>query len=70
MDLFTDLLSKLNTLIKKIFGFSRIRSGNNVDLDGTGEPFESGSNVDQTTHSINNSEYKKEFETKRPDSLD
>lgn len=70
MDFFTDMLTKLNTLIKNIFGFSIIRSGNNVDLDEVGEHFEGESNVDQTTHNVNDSEYKKEFETKRPDGID
>ena len=65
MDYLSSLFNKLLPFMKKVFGISNVKPGRTVDLGGVDERFSGDAEVGQVSHTIDNSDFGSEIETKR-----
>jgi hypothetical protein len=64
------LLTKIAISIKKVVGIpSDIKPGDSLDLNGAGDRFSGESNVEATSHEIDNQNYPTDVDTERSKGL-
>ena len=65
MSLLSDLYLKLKLLLAKLLGFSRVESGDTVDLSGVDGRYSGEPVVNPTRHNTEGAEYNSDVKTER-----
>ena len=70
MEYLRNMFKKILLFIKKTVGLSGVDAGNNVDIDDVGTRFSGEPYVDQTSHEIDDTNFKTKLDTNRTTNIE